>query len=42
MGFYGLLHSWLNAWAEFTRFADRQVLHHAQRLTNNNNNNNTN
>jgi uncharacterized membrane protein YvlD (DUF360 family) len=24
MGFYGLLHSWLNAWAEFTRFADRQ------------------
>jgi len=24
MGFYGLLHSWLNAWAELTRFADRQ------------------
>ena len=25
MAFYGLLHSWFNAWAEVTRFADRQV-----------------
>lgn len=24
MAFYGILHSWLNAWAELTRFADRQ------------------
>jgi len=24
MAFYGLLHSWFNAWAEVTRFADRQ------------------
>ncbi|KAI3637825.1 hypothetical protein MIR68_004474 [Amoeboaphelidium protococcarum] len=23
-GFFGLLHSWLNAWAEITRFADRE------------------
>lgn len=23
LGFFGFLHSWLNAWAEITRFPDR-------------------
>lgn len=25
LGFYGVLHSWLNAFAEITRFGDRHV-----------------
>src|SRR5690349_7365329 len=29
LAFYGFLHCWLNAFAELTRFADRQVLLHA-------------